>query len=358
MGVGAGALLGGAASHFMTLQQLSDEPKRRYWEEVERTMQTQEKYGGRSYLQNMLSALQGADVGLTGYESYLFGRPAGTTVPVSYDVKRRQGQRFVTLDPGTTPPEGFEAVKHYESGAVKYRIPKGTQYYTLTRDIKAPETRGLFSIMGEAIPQMAALQTTAQREQALGQQGLLAELGPGTYQSYMATLDPARVKMLNQLQGQVSSELAAGAKLDPGLLREYQQIARAGQAARGRGFGAFDQWGELLSVGQAAEQRRLQRQNQAMQLLALRAQTDPNVAGMILGGAPGTALTQQLAGSAFGQQSAQFNPMSYLNIPDFYSSNQSMEATYDLARANQWAGMAAGLTEGGFSMMGAGLGGS
>lgn len=79
------------------------------------------------------------------------------------------------------------------------------------------------------------------------------------------SMDPGQSGLLDTLRRQAGEGLDAGASLDPGLQRLFQQSVRGGQAARGMGFGPSDVFGESLGMTQFGEQMRERRQQFGLQ---------------------------------------------------------------------------------------------
>ncbi|MEM6888767.1 MAG: hypothetical protein AAF636_11570 [Pseudomonadota bacterium] len=70
------------------------------------------------------------------------------------------------------------------------------------------------------------------------------------------------------LYDQIMKELGLGAELSDGVRREVQQGVRGGQAARGNILGNSAIYEEAMELGQAGENRQLQRQGQALGFLS------------------------------------------------------------------------------------------
>ena len=111
--------------------------------------------------------------------------------------------------------------------------------------------------------------------------------------------DPATRAVRGELGRQVQLELQRGDQLPPGVVRELQQGVRAGQAARGIRFGARPIAEEAFTRGlaaeQRAEQRRISRQQLALEFLRTQATTQVEPISTIQGLAAGAFQPVQLA---------------------------------------------------------------
>ena len=121
--------------------------------------------------------------------------------------------------------------------------------------------------------------------------------------------------LLDELNAQALSELQAGASLDPSLRREIQQSVRAGQAARGMGYGMRDLADEAAVTALQAEQLRRNRQGFAQSMVGINQSTGGDPFMAILG-RPSQVFpaTQNVANNAYGMSQSMgpklFNPES------------------------------------------------
>lgn len=125
--------------------------------------------------------------------------------------------------------------------------------------------------------------------------------------------DSARVEdrtLAKTIQQQMLDELNAGGGTDAATNREIEQFLTAQQAARGGGYGKADEYERAMGVGQAAEARRVQRQQRAMAWLTSgatpedadyrqRQQRMGNLSNFMSGTTP-TAQFQSLSGAQNG----------------------------------------------------------
>ena len=89
--------------------------------------------------------------------------------------------------------------------------------------------------------------TTAQRSADIAD---VEQLGPRAIAAFKAA-NPELAGLLDEFSKQAQSELAAGTSLTPDLRREVEQSIRAGQSARGMGFGNSDLLQEAMTSGAA-----------------------------------------------------------------------------------------------------------
>jgi hypothetical protein len=199
-------------------------------------------------------------------------------------------------------------------------------------------TPGLLDQYTKSImPAMTAAQnqaTTAQRASTVGD---LTKLGPGAMQAWMAA-NPQAGALGQQLTQSASQGLAAGSALTPEQLRFAQQSARAGQAARGLGWGPSDVFQETLAGTQFGNQLQQQRQNFAAGVSQMNS-GNTNAALSMLGGQSATpGAGQAFLGQGAGVQGAAgpklFNPAQQ---SDLFSTAYNANAAANIATANNMA---------------------
>lgn len=216
--------------------------------------------------------------------------------------------------------------------------------------------RGLLDIYEKDIAPSLAAQQQASVE---GDIGTVEKYGKRSADAFRAA-NPDQYALVDELNRQAKEELAAGGELDPASLREYQQGARAGQQARGLGYGAGDAFMEAMNVGQASENRRRARRTFAGQVVQMNqaTSTDPFLA--LLGrSAQSSAQAQGLAGQGdeISRQGASnlFNPESAY-AGSLYGENANMLADSRKAGASNKMALFGGLMGIGGSALGGWLG--
>lgn len=108
----------------------------------------------------------------------------------------------------------------------------GNEYLGLV-DAYTKGVNPLFSSMKEWTPEYNDLMAGEQ-----------ARLAPGTL-ALLRTANPAQLALLDKIMSSATNaDLDYGGGLPPGVLRQSQQFTRAGQAARGMGYGPSDLYRE------------------------------------------------------------------------------------------------------------------
>lgn len=207
---------------------------------------------------------------------------------------------------------------------------------------------GLLKLLGRVSPQLQEINTTAARGQREADLADVEALGPRATAALLAA-NPQQKALLDALNAQAIAEAEAGAGLDPSLRREADQAVRAGQAARGFGYGKDDLAKEVLGRGMVAESLRRQRQNFGMGMARL----NQSVAGdpfLAILGRPATTSqqAQSLAGQGSGVASGGgprlFDPFSAY-AADLYNTNYNAEAAANIASANNMTALAGSAME-------------
>ncbi|WP_428412005.1 hypothetical protein [Pararhizobium sp.] len=117
-----------------------------------------------------------------------------------------------------------------------------------------------------------ALESEAVRQTRAGDIFNVGSLSPALRQA-QAIADPGSEVIRRNLESDITSQLAAGASLDPELEREFQQDVRRGQSARGNLFGPAAVASEAAFLASQREQFRQSRQQAAANFLQLQAAT-------------------------------------------------------------------------------------
>lgn len=211
----------------------------------------------------------------------------------------------------------------------------GTIYYAATgggkggkkKEPDAPPSR---SMLTEGRSTLNALQELLPQQFDISGQAagattdLLAKYGPG-YASALRASAPSPLQ--DELERQAAEELAAGSGLTPSMRRETEQYVRAGQAARGFGYGPSDLTEEVLTLGSAGEQLKANRRAFAQSVQQAEA--------------PERMLTlQSLLG--FAPQPSQFNAFSPY-AEDLYNTDYNAAWTDKISTRNYNAAIRAAL---------------
>jgi hypothetical protein len=207
--------------------------------------------------------------------------------------------------------------------------------------------RGLLDIYSTDIaPRMGDLERQSQAAQRAADIAAVEQFGPRATEA-MRAVNPQQTALLDAITQQSLGDIQSGYNLPAGLRNTVNQATRAGQAARGLGFGPSDAYAETLAQSDVANQWRGQNLDRGMRVAATNAatQTDPFLA--ILGRpASSPAAAQGLLGSLQGQsgQAAgrvanQFDPFSGY-AQDLYNTNYNAQAASKIGGANALAGIA------------------
>src|SRR6185436_3372219 len=209
----------------------------------------------------------------------------------------------------------------------------------------AGDNRGFLDMYSKDIaPQMSALERQSQAGQREADIGAVEKYGPRATAA-MRAVNPQQTALLDAITQQSTGDVQAGYNLPVGLQNTVNQASRAGQAARGLGYGPSDAYSEAIAQSEAANQWRGQNLDRGMRVAATNAatQTDPFLA--ILGRpASSPAAAQGLLGSLQGQsglsnRGSQFDPMNPY-AQDLYNTNFNANAASKIGGANAIAGMA------------------
>jgi len=171
--------------------------------------------------------------------------------------------------------------------------------------------------------------------------------------------NPQQAALIDEMNRQALEDLQAGASLPPSLQRELEQHVRAGQAARGMGYGMADIGEEALIKGMQAEQLQRRRQGFAQNVIGINAATSADPFMAILG-RPGVQVGQAAGITGQGQG---FNPGNVFNAESAYAgalNTQNFQAAQDaaIASANAKAGMIGGALSAAGSIGGGMMGGA
>lgn len=231
-------------------------------------------------------------------------------------------------------PELFAAEAEYGPKYAQLNLEKlGT---TLRGDGVSP---GLLALYEEEIAPTLSRVSSADRDSRIaGELGALETYAPRVTSALREASGSA--PLLDLLNAQAQEELAAGADLDPSLEREISQGVRAGQAARGMGWGQPDVVTEAYSRGARGEELRRGRRNFAANVVGLNQAVSGDPLMAILGRPSQTAaMTPGVAGQAAGMSPGNiFSPESGY-ASDVYNTNFNADAAARIASGNATAGL-------------------
>lgn len=181
--------------------------------------------------------------------------------------------------------------------------PRSVDYLTntgrrRTANFYQPESEGVLALMARAQPHVFAMERARSEFEADTMTDILSEFSPDIYEAYRA-YDPDRTALMDSLTRSAQSELDAGST-NAYEDRETQQSIRAGQAARGMGFGNADLVEEAIGLDRGREARRLGRGEYAARILGLRTSVMPDPASILLGRSGAGGGASILGQAAFG----------------------------------------------------------
>ena len=219
-------------------------------------------------------------------------------------------------------------------------------YSQLDMDIAKKMTPQMMDLYESTQPRLAAMDRQTQRAQRESDISAIEEFG-GRARDAIDAANPEQAALLSELNRQAQEGLSAGGQLSAFERREIQQSARAGQAARGLGYGMGDAAIESLAQLQGASARRQQRQGFAQSMVGLNKATSADPFMAILGRP--SSVSPAMAGGAVGQAAGfnagqMFSPESQYSA-DIYNQNYQGQLAARTASAKNRA-----------SMIGAGLG--
>lgn len=194
----------------------------------------------------------------------------------------------------------------------------------------------------DAVPEYGKIDAAARDASTATDIALIDKYGQRVSDSLRHT--SGNEELLKTLNAQALDEVNAGATLDPSLRREVQQSVRAGQAARGFGYGRNDLASEAYLTAMQAEQLRRTRQQFGIQMVGVNQATggDPFMA---LLGRQSTPNIQQPQGATL------FSPESQMNADLNNQAYQAKLSTNAANSANKSALIGAGI--GGVALIGA-----
>lgn len=267
----------------------------------------------------------------------------GSTVSTPPDRNYAQETRDTLQAQIDLAPARYEAEAAYRP---KYAA---LDLQTLDQSLAGAEgNRGLLDIYENTVyPALSRVDAADRRARAATDLSLIQEQAPKVTTALRQASGTA--DLVAGLEKAAKEGLDAGAGLDPSLANEVAQGVRAGQAARGFGFGSPDAIAEAFARGERGNALRQQRQQFATQTVGTLQATggDPVMA---LLGRPSQTLGMGQSVTAQGQgftPSSLFNPESGY-AGDIYNTNYNASAASKIAQANNNAAItAAGISAAG-----------
>ena len=217
--------------------------------------------------------------------------------------------------------------------------------------------QGLADIYARLSPQLSQVASEGATNQRTADIADVNRLGSLATEA-LRKANPAEFALLDQLNSQAQSDLAAGSTLTPDMQREIEQYVRQGQSARGMVSGPSSLYQEAMSLGSAGQALKDSRRrfaagmipinqsvlgDQFMQILGRPSTTMSSTAGVI---GQGDAMA-----SSIGPQL--FQPESQLAADIANNNYQGTLAARTATAANQGS-----ILGGMFSVLGSGLSGA
>lgn len=268
-------------------------------------------------------------------EAMLFGSPERQVqvAEASGGLTRRFIPTGGTVPQGAVFISGQQGTRGGQTGAW-YNVPDGT---TVNRTQTVAAQRGLLDILGEVQPQTDALAAESASRQRAADVADVERYGAQAI-SAIRNADPANAELLRLLNEQVATELAAGGKLSSRQAREVEQGVRAGQAARGFGFGPNDVLNEAVARQLEGERLREQRLRNAVTTVGVNQATGADIFQAILGrpsqgSNAAAALVGQGQAGAANSGPTLFDPQNAY-AQDLYNTNYNANAAARISRGN------------------------
>lgn len=203
------------------------------------------------------------------------------------------------------------------------------------------QQKGVLSLYEEDIaPSLSRIEAAERNSRIAGEMDAIGKYAGGVSRTLREATGNA--PLLDELNRQALEEIKSGARLDPSLRREVQQSIRAGQAARGMGYGMRDLADESTMTALQAEQLRRNRQAFAQSMVGMNQATGGDPFMAILG-RPSQVFqaTQGVGAQAYGMSQSMgpklFNPESQY-AADIYNQNyQGQLAARTATAANKSA---------------------
>lgn len=207
-----------------------------------------------------------------------------------------------------------------------------------TRQVSIEAQRGLLDILGKdvfpASDRITAASMSRQRASDIGDVELLGRRASDAFRA----ANPDQEALLNLLNADARQGMELGTALDPNMQRTISQSVRAGQAARGFGYGRNDAAEESLAHILEGEDLRGRRRTFASGVVGLNAATSLDPFQAILQ-RPAVNLAQSggLVGGAQGQRPGPSLFGSNINVNDIFDSNANAQNAANIAGANNKA---------------------
>lgn len=185
----------------------------------------------------------------------------------------------------------------------------------------------------DVYPALARIENEGRDSRIAGEMDAIQKYAPGVTRTLREASGNA--PLLDALTGEAIEGIEAGAGMDASLANEVEQGVRAGQAARGFGFGKPDVVAEAFARGSRGQALRRERQQFAQGVVAQNQATSGDPFMAILG-RPSQTLS---AGQGVVSQGAGFNPGTVFNpesgyAQDVFDSNFNAANAASIADAN------------------------
>jgi hypothetical protein len=255
--VAVAATAAGAAGAFGGGQDAPD--PRNYAQETRDTLQAKidlapQQFAAESQFRPLYNNLN-----MEEYRAALLGRPAGKrsesyVEQVPYETTEQYDRNGNVIN----TPAGYSVTAPGYGSGVSTRTVTRYRPETRTREVDLPAQEGLLDMFqNEIAPKTRQIQT-ADREADIAD---IQNLGPKTNEA-LRVANPGAASIVDALVNRANANLAGG--LDPAEERQLQQTARAGQAARGMGYGLPDLFEELMGAGVGGQELIRNRAAQAL----------------------------------------------------------------------------------------------
>lgn len=306
---------------------------------------------------NYSDTVSTAGANVAALERYLRGwsEPGGEIV----GYRSPTGQFIGANDPWLLPVSDTGGYLGGESGraGVLYNAP-GQDAHVLTPVYSEPtKHKGMLQLYGEVAPDIRKVMEESQKWQLDSTSKAISEFGP-KYREAVLAANPKLAEALDLMWQDTVEGLRSGTQLSPSEEAGALRSIRSAQAARGLGMGPADAWLEAMSLGEYGNQRKAQRQAQALQLAGV----DKSLFGdpfLQLTGRPSGADSAALsllgssAGAATAGAPGWFDPFNGY-ASDLYNTNYNAAWSNVFSKRNEAASNVAGAASLAAAMLGAG----
>ncbi len=270
----------------------------------------------------------------------LLGQPAHTEQQLYYDTVTQPGPVTGTYQADSRPGQVGADGKPFKKGDLIYG-PSTTVQVPKYRDVDVPAQGGYLDlIQNDVAPRASAIQAQENTASRTADIADVKNLGPEAIAA-MKAANPEQAALLDKLTSGAQSDLDLGQQMDPYMQRNLQQSLRAGQAARGFGYGGNDAYAEATAQAQMGYGLQQQRRQYAQGIVGLNQSVYGDPYQQILGRTSGAnAAASAYAGQAGGQLSGSlFNPESSMS-QDIYGANYNAANAANIAGLNRTGALA------------------